>query len=77
MSGIVHTRGESLWDGLVKIKECGLSFFFIFFLILFFFQFIFYFSIFKTLGLGLEVIGHTVTSDRCGHSMDHETQEKK
>jgi len=46
----------------VKIKECRLSFFFIFFLILFFFQVIFHFSIFRTLGLGLEVISHTVTS---------------
>ena len=46
----------------VKIEECGLSFFFIFFLILFFFRFIFHFSIFKTLGLELEVICHTVTS---------------
>jgi len=46
----------------VKIKECKLSCFFIFFLILFSFQFIFHFSIFRTLGLGLEVIGHTVTS---------------
>ena len=45
----------------VKIEECGLSFFFIFFLILFLFQFIFHFSIFRTLGLGLEVIGYTVT----------------
>jgi len=35
--------------------------FFIFFLILFSFQVIFHFSIFRTLGLGLEVIGHTVT----------------
>jgi len=26
------------------------------------FSFLFYFSIFRTLGLGLEVIGHTVTS---------------
>jgi len=26
------------------------------------FQFIFHFSIFGTLGLGLEVIGHTITS---------------
>jgi len=46
----------------VKIKECRLSFFFIFFLILFSFQFILHFSIFRTLGSGLEVIGHTVTS---------------
>jgi len=29
---------------------------------LFYFQFIFNFSIFRTLGLGSEVIGHTVTS---------------
>jgi len=28
----------------------------------FIFRFIFHFSIFKTLGLGLEVIGHTITS---------------
>jgi len=47
---------------LVKIEECGLSFFFIFFLILFSFQFIFHFSIFRTLGLGLKVIGHTIIS---------------
>jgi len=46
----------------VKIEECRLSFFFIFFIILFSFQFIFHFPIFRTLGLGLEVIGHTVTS---------------
>ena len=46
---------------IVKIKEYGLGFFFIFFLILFFFQFILHFSIFRTLGLGLEVIGHTIT----------------
>jgi len=46
----------------VKIEEYGLCFFFIFFLILFSFQFIFHFSIFRTLGLELEVIGHTVTS---------------
>jgi len=46
---------------IVKIEECGLSFFFIFFLTLFSFQFIFHFSIFRALGLGLEVIGHTVT----------------
>jgi len=47
----------------LSIEECGLSFF-IFFLILFSIQFIFifHFSIFKTLGLGLEVICHTVTS---------------
>ena len=45
----------------VKIEECELGFFFIFFLILFSFQFIFHFSIFRTLGLRLEVINHTVT----------------
>ena len=39
----------------VKIAESRLNFF------LLFFSF-FSFSIFKTLGLGLEVIGHTVTS---------------
>jgi len=33
---------------IVKIEECGLSFFFTFFLILFYFWFIFDFSIFRT-----------------------------
>ena len=64
----------------IKIEECGLSFFFIFFLILFSFQFIFPFSIFRTLGLGLEVISHTVTSVTiwwCGHNIGHETWENK
>jgi len=42
------SRGEILKGDNVKIKECRLSFFFIFFLILF--QFIFHFSIFRTLG---------------------------
>jgi len=45
----------------VKIEEYGLGFFFNFLLILFSFQFIFHSSILRTLGLGLEVIGHTVT----------------
>jgi len=52
----------------VKIKECELSFFFILFLILFSFQFIFHFSIFRTLGLGLEVTSHNI---------DHGTWEKE
>ena len=43
-----------------RLKNIDFIFFFI--LILFFFQFIFHFSIFRTLGLGLEVIGHTITS---------------
>ena len=47
----------------VKIAKSGLSFFLFSFSFLFSFQFIFYFSIFRNLGLGLEVIGHTVTSD--------------
>jgi len=46
----------------VKITESELSFFLFSFSLLFYFQFIFHFSIFRTLGLGLEVIGHTVTS---------------
>jgi len=53
---------HSISSNSVKIEEYKLSFFFIFIFILFFFQLIFHFSIFKTLGLGLEVIGHTVTS---------------
>jgi len=58
----VYVIYNSLYYVPVKIEECGLGFFFIFFLILFSFQFIFHFSIFRTLGLGLEVICHTVTS---------------
>ena len=46
---------------IVKIEEYGLSFFFIFFLYFIFLSIYFYFSIFRTLGLGLEVICHTVT----------------
>ena len=50
----VITRGVS------RSKNMDLVFF-IFLLILFSFQFIFHSSILRTLGLGLEVIGHTVT----------------
>jgi len=46
----------------VKITESRLSFFLFSFSLLFSYQFIFHFSIFRTMGLGLEVIGHTVTS---------------
>jgi len=46
----------------VKIKDCGLSFSLFSFLILFSLINFFIFSIFRTLGLGVEVIGHTVTS---------------
>ena len=37
------------------------------------FSFSFYFSIFRTLGLGLEVIGHTSHIWWCGHNIDHRT----
>jgi len=47
----------------VKITESGLCFFLFSFLLLFSFRFIFHFAIFRTLGLGFEVISHTVTSD--------------
>ena len=50
----------TLRQTLSRSKNINLVFF-IFFLILFSFQFIFHFSIFRTLGLGLEVICHTVT----------------
>ena len=51
--------------------------FFIFFLIFYFlFWFIFHFSIFRTLGLGLEVIGHISHIWWCGHNIDHRTWEK-
>ena len=49
-------------DSDVKIKDYELSFSLFFFLILFSFDLFFHLSIFRTLGLGLEVIGHTVTS---------------
>jgi len=60
MSTACWPYGILMEDICVKIEECG-SFFFIFFSVLFFFQLIFHFSIFRTLGLGLEVIGHMVT----------------
>ena len=49
---------------LVKIGRNRHSFllFSFLFLFLFYFQFIFIFSILRTLGLGLEVIGHAATS---------------
>jgi len=47
---------------LVKITESRLSLLLFSFLFLFLFLFIFNFLIFRTLGLGLEVICHTVTS---------------
>jgi len=46
----------------VKIKDYGLSFLLFYFLILFSFDLFFHLFIFRTLGLGLEVISHTVTS---------------
>jgi len=52
----------------VKSTESGLNFFLFFY---------FYFSIFRTLGLGLEGIGHTVTIWWYGHNIDHETWEKE
>ena len=42
----------------IKIIESRLSSFLFYFLFLFLFQLIFHFSIFRTLGLGLEVIDH-------------------
>ena len=68
------------YDLLVKIEECGLSFFFIFFLILFSFQFIFHSAIFRTLGLRIRSdqshchISHIWCY---GHNIDHRTWEKK
>ena len=47
---------------IIKVAESRLCFFLFSFLFLFYFPFIFHFSIFKTLGLGLEVICHTITS---------------
>jgi len=50
------------YEGSVKIKDCELSFSLFYFLILFSFDVFFNFLILRTLGLGVEVIGHTVTS---------------
>ena len=48
---------------IVKIEDYRLSFFFIFFSHFIFFDLFFhFFSIFRTLGLEVEVISHTVTS---------------
>ena len=55
---------------VVKIKDCGLSFSLFSFLILFFLIYFFIFSIFRTLGLGVEVISHIWW---CGHSISHGT----
>ena len=46
----------------VKIEDCRLSFSLFSFFILFSLINFFIFSIFRTLGLGVEVIGYTVTS---------------
>ena len=60
--GQEYSYYERLDIQIVKIVESVLSFFLFSFSFLFLFGFIFHFSIFRTLGLGLEVIGHTVTS---------------
>ena len=58
--------------GSVKIVESALCFF------LFSFSFLFFiFSIFRNLGLGLEVIGHISHSWWYGHNIDYRTEEKK
>ena len=46
----------------VKIEDHRLSCFLFSFFFLFLFLFVFHLSIFRTMGLELEVIGHTVTS---------------
>ena len=51
-----------LYNMYVNIAESRLSFLLFSFSFLFYFLFIYYFSIFRTLGLELEVISHTVTS---------------
>ena len=47
---------------VVRIRNNGLHFYFILFFHFHFLLIILYSSIFRTLGLGLEVISHTVTS---------------
>ena len=63
---------------IVKIIESELYFqVLILFCFSFYFLF-FYFLFLEKLGLGLEVIGHTVTSVTiwwCGHNIDHKTWE--
>jgi len=58
----------------IKIKESGLCFFLFYFLSHIFF---FTFSIFRTLGLGLEVISHISHIWWCDHNIDHRTKEKE
>ena len=57
----------------VKMTESGLNFFLFSLLFLFLFWFIFHFSIFRTLRLGLEVIGYISHIWWCGHNIDHKT----
>ena len=57
----------------VKTTESVLNFFLFSLLFLFLSRFIFYFSIFRTLRLGLEVIGHISHIWWFGHNIDHET----
>jgi len=55
-------RENKIKSTINDLDNYGLSFFLFYFLILFSFDLFFHLSIFRTLGLELEVIGHTVTS---------------
>ena len=52
----------SFQQGIVRKQNNGLQFILFYFFIFISFSIILHFSILKTLGLGVEVIGHTVTS---------------
>jgi len=49
-------------DSCVRKQNNELQFVLLYFIFYFFILIILHFSIFRTMGLGLEVIGHTVTS---------------
>jgi len=70
--------GRSLrWEWVIKITESELCFFLFSFIFDSLFHLFFIFSIFRTLGLGLEVISHISHIWWCGHNIDHRTKEKK
>ena len=65
----IKTRCHILHD--IKITESRLSFFFFLSYFYFIFDLFFIFLFLEHLGLGLEVIGHTITIWWCGHNIDH------
>ena len=65
---------------IIRKQKQGTSIYFIFLFYFILFLIILHFSIFRTMGLGLEVIGHTVTSVTFwwyDHNIDYRTREKE